>query len=292
MKALQFGSTGQVARELVRRSRAGGVELKTLSRADVDLQDTAAISAAVAGADVDVVINAAAYTAVDLAEVEEPLAMAINAQAPAAMAVACQARGLPFIHLSTDYVFDGEKSGGWIESDQTRPLNAYGRSKLAGEQAVLGHMNRAVVLRTSWVFSAHGSNFVKTMLRLGGSRDELLVIDDQMGCPTFAGDIAQAIILASHRAAGILSGNEVYHFASPNPCSWHTFAEAIFSLSPDLKPKVTPIPSTDYPTAARRPHNSVLDTSRFTRTFGLAPRCWSYGLQEAMFDMQTQDLKR
>jgi dTDP-4-dehydrorhamnose reductase len=283
---LQFGRTGQLAREMLARAPARGCEIQALSRSDIDLADAGAVANAVRDASADLVLNAAAYTAVDRAESEPDLAMAINAAAPAAMAKACAKRGLPLIHLSTDYVFDGAKAGAWREDDPRAPTCAYGRSKAEGEAAVEAAGGRAVILRTSWVFSAHGSNFVKTMLALAKARPELRVVADQRGRPTAAGDLADAILaIAPRLVAGAPEASGVFHFAGEGTTSWAGFAEAIFELAGDPKPKVIPIPTADYPTPARRPLNSELDCGRIERVFGLRPRPWRDGLAEALHEL-------
>ncbi len=281
-RILQFGATGQVAIELLARADAGAIT--ALSRSDVDLTDTHAVEAAIADADADLVVNATAYTAVDRAESEEDLALAVNARAPGAMARACAARGLPLVHISTDYVFDGEKTGVWTEDDPTAPINAYGRSKAAGEAAIAKSGAQAIILRTSWVFSPHGANFVKTMLRLAETRPELKVVDDQRGRPTAAGDLADFILHAAPALAAKARDDVfgVFHFAGDGPTSWCGFAETIFALADGPKPRITPIATADYPTPARRPRNSELDCSKLTQVFGVAPRAWRDGLAETL----------
>lgn len=282
VRILQFGATGQIAREMLARAE-GRAEIAALSRAEVDLSDTAAVEAAVMAADADLVLNAAAYTAVDQAEAEEALAFAVNASAPGAMARACRARELPLVHISTDYVFDGEKDGAWTEDDPTAPLGAYGRSKLAGEQAVAEAGAEALVLRTSWVFSPHGRNFVKTMLALAQARPELRVVDDQHGRPTAAGDIAEFILAAAPRLVRREAGlTGVFHFAGEGVTTWRRFAEAIFDASAGPRPAVTPITTTEFPTPARRPRNSELDCGKLEHLFGVRPRPWREGLAETL----------
>jgi dTDP-4-dehydrorhamnose reductase len=285
VRALQFGRSGQMARELILRAPRHGVVLMALSRDEADLSDPASIARVVEQADVDLVINAAAYTAVDKAETERDLAFTINAQAPAAMARACASRGLPLVHVSTDYVFDGSGSRPWREDDPTAPINAYGDSKLAGEQAIAATAARAAILRTSWVFSAHGANFVKTMLRFS-DRPELKVVDDQFGRPTFAGDLAEAALIVGQRL--VRDDNAptgVFHFAGAETVSWHRFATAIFESRDPPVPVILPIPTRDYPTPAARPANSVLDCTRIERAFGIVPRPWRDGLNETLAEL-------
>lgn len=285
MRVLVFGETGQVARELARIGRARGHALASLGRRGADLADPAACAAAIAGAEADIVINAAAYTAVDRAESEPALAHAVNAAAPGAMAQACAARGLPFLHVSTDYVFDGAPGRPWREDDPVGPLGVYGASKLAGEVAVAAAGGPHVILRTAWVFSAHGANFVKTMLRLAAERDALGVVDDQIGGPTPAAAIAAALldIAAAFRAGTGTSG--VFHFAGAPATSWAGFARAIFAASAargGRAPAVTPIASADYPTPARRPLNSVLDCARIAAVYGVEQPDWAAGLEDVL----------
>lgn len=282
LKVLQFGATGQMAREVIARAPRRGLILTALPREEADLSDPAAIERIVAAADADLVINAAAYTAVDRAQTERDAAFEINALAPAAMARACAERGLPLVHVSTDYVFNGGGSRPWREDDATAPVNVYGDSKLAGEQAIAESGARAAILRTSWVFSAHGANFVKTMLRLA-DRDELKVVDDQIGRPTFAGDLAEAALTIGERLArdeNAAAG--IFHFAGAGAVSWHEFAMAIFAAKGPPVPRVVPIPTQDYPTPAARPANSVLDCARIESAFGIVPRSWRDGLDETL----------
>lgn len=284
MKILQFGATGQLAREMIARADARGVDLAALSRADADLTDPDAVTRAIAASDADIVVNAAAYTAVDQAETDEDAARAINADAPGAMARACAARGVPLIHVSTDYVFAGDKAGAYVEDEPVSPLGAYGRTKEAGEAAIRAALPRHVILRTAWVYSPFGRNFVKTMLRVGAERSELRVVDDQHGCPTAAGDIAETILTIAEAVTG---GREdawgTYHYAGAGETSWHGFAETIFALSDiDPAPHVAAIPSSEFPTPAERPKNSVLDTAKIRRTFGVTPRPWREALAETL----------
>ena len=229
MKLLVFGRTGQVATELLRRAPPG-VTITALGRESADLTDPETCAHAVTAADADAVINAAAYTAVDKAEADEPIARLVNAEAPAAMAAAAARRGLPFLHVSTDYVFDGARQAPWRPADPTGPLSAYGRTKLAGEEGVRAAGGAHLILRTSWVFSAHGANFVKTMLRLSETRQVLTVVADQVGGPTPAAAIADALFTAARvlTAHPDLSGTE--HFAGAPDTTWATFAREIFAF--------------------------------------------------------------
>jgi dTDP-4-dehydrorhamnose reductase len=243
-----------------------------LSRAEADLMDPAACAAAVMAADVDGVINAAAWTAVDKAETEEPAATIVHGDAPTAMARACAARGVPFAQISTDYVFNGSGTAPFAPEDPTGPLGAYGRSKLKGEIGVRAAGGNALILRTSWVVSAHGSNFVKTMLRLGRERSALSVVADQIGGPTPASAIADALFTCMRAmVAGAPGGT--HHFSGAPDTSWADFAREIMAQA-GLSCQITDIPSAAYPTPARRPANSRMDCSSLAAAFGVQRPDW------------------
>ncbi len=283
MRILLFGKSGQVARELQRQA-----EVAVLGRAEADLRDPQACAEAILRSDADAVINAAAYTAVDRAEEEEELATTVNARAPGAMARACADRGMAFLHLSTDYVFDGSGEAPWTENDRPAPKNAYGRSKRRGEEAVLAAGGRAAVLRTSWVFSAHGGNFVKTMLRLAETRGALRIVDDQIGGPTPAAGIAAALLRMAPRLARGLpdrGGAGIYHFSGEPHVSWAEFAAEIFRQA-GREVQVIGIPGSEYPTPARRPANSRLDCRKIAQTYGIAPPDWREGLSQVLADLK------
>lgn len=268
---LVFGKNGQVATELARQA-----DVTVLGRAEVDLMQPGAGAAAITAHAPSVVINAAAYTGVDKAEEDEPAALRLNADAPGEMARTCAEMGIPFVHISTDYVFDGSGTSPWLETDSVAPQNIYGRSKLAGEAAVRAAGGNHVILRTSWVFSSHGANFVKTMLRLSDSRDALSVVVDQIGGPTPAADIAATLLrMAQQMQAGASGGT--YHYGGQPAVSWADFARAIFAQA-GRGVTVTDIPSRDYPTPAQRPLNSRLDGAKLTADFGIKPPEWEAGL--------------
>ncbi|MDJ0630815.1 MAG: dTDP-4-dehydrorhamnose reductase [Rhodobacter sp.] len=283
MRALIFGTTGQVAAELRRRAPAGA-DVTALGRDKADLTRPAACAAAIAGHGADLVINAAAYTAVDKAEEEEPLATVINADAPAAMARAAAELGVPFCHVSTDYVFDGSGDAPWRTGDPTAPLGAYGRSKLAGECGVLRAGGTHAILRTSWVFSALGSNFVKTMLRLAETRSRLTVVADQVGGPTAAADIADALWTIG---TGLMDGAKggTYHFSGAPDVSWADFAREIFAQA-GRAVEVVDIPGSGFPSPARRPSNSRLDCTELETEFGLKRPDWRQSLAEVLADLK------
>ena len=277
---LVFGKTGQVATELQRQA-----DVTALGRDQADLSDPQACAAVIADLKPSVVINAAAYTAVDKAEEEEAKAQTINAAAPGAMAGACVHLDIPFLHISTDYVFDGSGTKAWRETDPVSPQNAYGRTKLAGEQAIRAAGARHIILRTAWVFSAHGANFVKTMLRLSETRDALSVVEDQIGGPTPAADIAATLLtLADHMRDGADEGT--YHYAGAPHTSWADFAREIFKQA-GRDVTVTGIPSADYPTPAQRPLNSRLDCAKLASDFGIMPADWKAGLAAVLKDLKT-----
>ena len=273
MRLLVFGQSGQVAQELARRLPQG-VSAQFLSRDQADLSDPAACAAAIGGC--DAVINAAAYTAVDKAEADEAAALVVNATAPTAIAARCAALDIPFLHLSTDYVFDGAGPLPFAPNHPTGPRNAYGRTKLAGEQGIRAAGGRHVILRTSWVVSAHGSNFVKTMLRLGGTRDSLTVVADQISGPTPAPDIADALLVAAKAMVDGAHGG-THHFAGAPDVSWAGFARTIMAQA-GLVCQITDISTSAYPTPAARPLNSRLDCSAFEAEFGVKRPDWRLGL--------------
>ena len=279
MKVLVFGRTGQVATEL---ARFDGVTC--LGRDQADLTDPGACEAMIAETDADAVINAAAYTAVDRAEEDRDTAMIVNAMAPTAMAAAAAARGLPFVQISTDYVFDGTGDSPWQPGDATGPLGVYGASKLGGERGVAGAGGIYASLRTSWVFSAHGANFVKTMLRLGADRDALSIVADQIGGPTPARDIAAACMTMARALQDDKELFGTYHFSGQPAVSWADFARVIFAQA-DMDVTVSDIPTADYPTPAARPLNSRLDCSGTTDAFGVPAPDWRAGLADVLSDL-------
>ncbi len=279
MTLLVFGQTGQVAREL-----AAFPDVLCLSRAEADLADLGACADAIRAYAPRAVINAAAYTAVDRAEEEEALAHAVNAEAPEAMARACAEMGIPLVQISTDYVFDGGGDRPWSPGDTPAPLNAYGRSKLAGERAVARAGGVHAILRTSWVVSAHGNNFVKTMLRLGRERERLTIVADQIGGPTPARAIAAACMKIAETLVSEPDTSGTYHFAGTPDVSWAGFAREIFAQA-GMSCDVAEIPTSDYPTPARRPLNSRLDCTASETVFGLSRPDWRAGLTDILKDL-------
>ena len=275
MSVLVFGGTGQVGREL---QRAAGSDVVFAPRAQADFTDPAACVALLEDVAPRAVINAVAYTAVDRAEEEEALATLINARTPGALAQAAAGMGTPFVHISTDYVFEGSGTQPWSVDALTVPLGAYGRSKLAGEEAVRTAGGPHAILRTSWVVSAHGKNFLKTMLRLGAERDRLTIVADQIGGPTCAADIASACLSIADALAAAPDRSGTYHYSGAPDVSWADFARAIFEMS-GIDCAVEDIPSSAYPTPARRPANSRLDNSLTARVFGLERPDWRAGVR-------------
>lgn len=279
MTVLVIGKTGQVAREL---ARLPGV--LCIGRDEADLTAPEQCSHAIHAYGPRAVINAAAYTAVDRAEQEEALATLINADAPGVMARACASLAIPFVQISTDYVFAGGGTRAWRPEDPTGPLGAYGRSKLAGEERVRAAAGVHAILRTSWVVSAHGSNFVKTMLRLGAERDALTVVADQVGGPTGARDIAHTCHAMANQLMDTPEKSGTYHFSGAPDCSWADFARAIFDQS-GTSCTVTDIPTSAYPTPAARPLNSRLDCTSTQATFGIERPNWRSSLTDILTEL-------
>ncbi|WP_116090817.1 dTDP-4-dehydrorhamnose reductase [Sphingomonas crusticola] len=277
---LVTGGSGQVGSALLRLAPSD-MEMVAPGRAELDLADHAALTALVQSRPWAAVVNSAAYTAVDRAEHDVVAAWQTNALAPAALAAATAAAGIPIIQLSTDYVFDGSAPGFYEEQDPVAPLGVYGASKEGGEQAVRTANPRHIILRTAWVVSATGSNFVKTMLRLGAERPELRVVADQDGCPTSADDIARTI---SSILGQLQSGPYgTYHFVNAGEANWHQLAEAVFARAARhgrATPSILPIATSDYPTPAARPANSRLATAKIARDFGIRPRPWQVAVDE------------
>ena len=287
MKVLLTGANGQVGRCTQDVYGGSGHELKALGRDALDISDAAAVAQTVKAFCPDVIINAAAYTAVDKAESEPELAYAINVAGPANLADAAAEVNALLIHISTDYVFDGTAHVPYFEGDETNPQGVYGQTKLDGEREVQRRCDRHIILRTAWVFSEYGNNFVKTMLRLGNERNELGVVADQVGCPTYAGDIATACLAIAQR---VVEGNEcygIYHYAGDLAVSWHAFACAIFEEANNSgllseKPKVNAITTTDYPTPAARPAYSVMTGEKLVNDFGVPACDWENALRKVL----------
>lgn len=289
-RVLVTGAQGQVGRAVL-ESFAGSAEVVACDRGNLDLSSPEMIRKRIREIAPDIIINAAAYTAVDRAESEPELAMAINGRAPGLLAAEARRASSLLIHYSTDYIFDGSKTGPWVEDDATNPLSVYGSTKLAGEEAIRNVGGRFLIFRTSWVYAPEGKNFVLTMLSLGRERDTLSVVDDQVGAPTTAAELARA----THTiAGGILDGKfgrhaewaGVYHMTCSGSVSWCGFAQAIFERAPALvggkSPRVNPIPTSAYPTPAKRPHNSTLSNEKLHRRFEVQLAPWESALDEVL----------
>jgi dTDP-4-dehydrorhamnose reductase len=295
MSMVVFGAQGQIGRELMTLAQARGLDIRGLSHIEADITDGATVKNALARLNPTLAVNCAAYTAVDRAEHDTELANRINIDGAEIVASACASANIPLVHLSTDYVFDGEKKGAYLESDTPAPINAYGRSKLAGENGVRAMLRDHVILRTSWVYSAHGSNFVKTILRLAGERDELRIVNDQYGCPTAAIDVAEAILAASEKLSARENIAGIYHFASPGRTNWCEFAREIVAQQAPITgrtPKVLPIATSEYLVAAKRPLNSELSSERFAATFGYRAKPWRERVHETIAALLAPDTQR
>ena len=292
MKLLLLGKNGQVGWELQRALAPLG-ELIALDSQDADFAQPESLAATVRAVAPDIIVNAAAYTAVDKAESEPALAMAVNATAPAVLAREAAALGAWLLHFSSDYVFDGSGSAPWVEDSPTGPLNVYGRSKLEGELAVRASGCRHLILRTSWVYAARGGNFAKTMLRLAAERDQLSVVNDQFGAPTGADLLAD---IAAHALRTALARPQVsgtYHVAAAGETSWHGYAQRVIEFARvagrPLKvtdDAITAVPSSAFPTPARRPANSRLNTQKFRDTFGLSLPAWQAGVERMLTELE------
>ena len=295
LNILVTGGAGQVGLELLRYAWPQSVNLYAPPRAAFDLSSAASIAGLLAERQFDAVINAAAYTAVDAAEDDVATAFAVNTMGPALLADATRRAGIPLLHVSTDYVFDGLSERPYVETDAVGPLGVYGSSKLAGELAVRAGNRRSVVLRTAWVLSVHRSNFLKTMLRLAETRSELNVVEDQHGCPTGAADIAAALARITLRMiADPEAPTGVYHFVNDGETTWAGLAREVFVASEKLggvSARVKGIPSIDYPTPAKRPANSRLNTARLTLDYGVAPRPWRETVHDIISELNADGAK-
>ena len=282
---LVTGGQGQVGLELARQDWPADVEIHCPSRGELDIASQASLAAYLCGRRFDVIINTAAYTGVDRAEEERELAFLVNGEAPGWLADT----GVPLIHISTDYVFDGSKPGYYVEDDPVGPMGVYGASKLEGERAVRAGQSRSVILRTAWVLSAHRHNFLKTMLRAGAANPKLRVVDDQRGCPTSAADIATTLRIVALR---LIEDRDAplgtYHFVNAGEASWCELAREIFALSGASggpSPEVEAIATSDYPTPARRPANSRLSTDKIIRDYGIVPRDWRAAVRDIVGEL-------
>lgn len=291
-----IGNTGQLSKALQRQGPLGGHTIISYSREDLELSDSPTLIDSFIGElpnSIDAVIIAAAYTGVDQAESEYELAYTTNAKAPTIIAAACKKRNLPLIYISTDYVFDGNSSKPYQTTDITTPINAYGRSKFSGEEGIVSSGCRCAILRTSWVFDGTSSNFMTTMLRHAITKSELRVVDDQIGRPTYAGHLADAVLVVAQKLCGSdLNGEIIYHVSGSGlATSWAGFAMEIFKIcEPALTHKITviPVPSYEYPAVAKRPSYSVMDTSRFEFAFAQKLPNWKEGIHAAFLEYGSQ----
>ncbi|MDP2505328.1 dTDP-4-dehydrorhamnose reductase [Oceanobacter sp. 3_MG-2023] len=297
MRWLITGANGQLGQSMSRLLTSHGEEFHALSSSELDISDEAAVNNVLSAIKPDVVVNAAAYTAVDKAESEHDSAYKVNETGPALLASWCAGNTAHFIHVSTDYVFSGEGRIAWKETDAVDPQSVYGASKLAGEQAVFKICPEAIILRTAWVFSEYRNNFVKTMVKLAQQRDQLSVVADQIGCPTYAGDIARAIysLMQQREKKGKVEVKGLYHFAGDIAVSWWAFAREIHqqALAVGLIercPTLGAIPSSEYPTPATRPVFSVLDCSKVVAA-GVEPSNWKAGLQAVLESIKAEGVR-
>lgn len=284
---LVFGGGGQLGQALAESSPPSGWRIVTLLRAAADITQANSINRAITDHDPAVIVNAAAYIAVDKAESDAQAAFRINRDGAGIVARAAATAKRAVIHISTDYVFDGRGGRPWREDDPTVPLGVYGASKLAGELAVRQAGGGHIILRTSWVFGVHGQNFVKTMLRLGAERPELRIVDDQIGRPTYAGDLAKSITAIAARISDqpAVDATGTFHFAGDGAVSWFGFAQAIFAEAHRRggpNPSLVPIPTSQYPTPAKRPANSELNCDKLQSAYDIHPRSWRAGLGECL----------
>lgn len=292
MKILYTGANGQLGREIEKAALNRDVPAVGFSHQELDITRPDEIKRAIAAIKPTLIVNCAAYTAVDKAESEPEQAFAINRDGPAHLADICSADDVALIHISTDYVFDGNKKSAYVESDPICPINVYGESKAAGESEIIRRTGNHIIIRTSWVYGCNGNNFVKTMLRLGRERDRIGVVDDQFGSPTYAADLAEAVLVVANAVSqGNFSHWGVYHFANQGVVSWYKFAQAIFEItekSMELKlNRLAPLTTAQYPTAAKRPIYSVLNTQKISRQFAIDPPFYRSSLERMLNQLLT-----
>jgi len=292
MKVLVTGGHGQVGSELERLCSVKGHEILLTDHQHLDITDTQSVSVILKKYSPDVCINAAAYTAVDKAEEDRDRVFAVNRDGAANLAIACRELDIPLLHISTDYVFDGSKADAYLEEDVPSPASVYGQSKWEGDQSVIRTHEKHIILRVAWVFAANGHNFVKTMLRLGAERDQVGIVADQRGGPTWAGDIASALLeIAEQYIKGKSIKWGVYNYVGQPSVSWHEFAATIFDQAVELglqerAPTLKAISTSDYPTPAKRPMNSVLDCSKIYTNFGIDQPDWRVGLKQVLQELK------
>ncbi len=287
MNILITGAHGQVGRELTDQGRCEGLRVWPTDVDDLDITDQPQVAAFIKQHRIDLVANAAAYTAVDRAETESDLCWRINRDGPATLAQICAAAEIPLVHISTDYVYNGHNTSPYHEDDPVAPTGVYGASKASGDQEIQHHLVQHIILRTAWLYSVHGHNFVKTMLRLARERETLAVIDDQIGCPTSAADLAKAILeIVNQIESRRTTAWGIYHYSGGGQTTWYGFAQTIFELAAPYERftlrNLRPITSAEYPTAATRPHYSVLDCSKIKQHFDISPVPWQTSLERTI----------
>ena len=292
MKILVIGAKGQLGWELCEKGLKAGFDIVPLGSEQLDITDSKNVHYHVSDIRPVLVINAAAYTAVDKAELEPEKAFLVNNQGPANLADACKKQGIPLIHISTDYVFNGKNKNPYLETDPVSPLGIYGKSKAQGENEVRERLREHIIIRTAWLYGVKGKNFVKTILNLAKDRESIKVVADQYGCPTYASDLAQAILAI---ASSFKKGQDIiwgtYHFTGVGVTAWHGFAQEIVRIAKlhvQLAVKnVEPIPTSEFPTPVQRPANSSLDCSLLAKNFGINPRPWKTSLQDMLESFYT-----
>ena len=293
-RILVTGSKGQLGGELLQQGRRFGFDVVGIDIEELDITNIKAVETYFDKVDASVVINAAAYTAVDQAESEPELAFAVNKQGPANLATLCNYHGIPLIHISTDYVFDGTKNKAYEESDPVSPVGAYSHSKAQGEKEIIKQATKYIIIRTAWLYGVQGNNFVNTMLRLGRERKELKVVNDQKGCPTYAQDLAAAVLSICQQ---LQPGEEtalwgIYHYCGKGDTTWYEFARKVFEVASKYEEmaihSVLPISTNEYPTPAVRPANSVLDCKKIEKVFGLKRKPWEESLESMLKRLYTE----
>ena len=282
MRAMVTGAGGMTGAELVRQARKKGWKCEGYMKSDLDIGDPYAVEAAMKSSKPDIVFNAAGFTAVDAAESSREDALRVNGEGAANVARAAKAIGATVVHISTDYVFDGRASRPYLPTDPVNPVNVYGKTKLAGEVGVRDSAQKYLIVRTSWVYSHEGRNFVRAMLRAADDGRELRIVNDQQGSPTSAADLASALLEAGEAAHATPSLAGTYHFSNSGITNWYEFANAIFAIRGGDIPRMRPVTTLEYPTPAKRPAWSALDTTSFERAFGVQPRSWRDALADTM----------
>jgi len=287
MKILLTGSKGQLGREVVKAGINAGLDIISMDLPEIDITDSEKLIRIFSELKPSIVINAAAYTAVDLAEMQKNLCYAVNLDGPANLTRLCGKNKARLIHISTDYVFDGKANKPYGENDPVSPVNVYGHSKAEGEKAVLAGPGKHIILRTSWLYGRYGKNFIKTMLRMGQEKKTIQVVNDQYGCPTCAYDLAEVIIVIAQRLMEDQSNNSgIYHYCGKDITTWYEFAISIFQLAGELglknMPLVRPITTSQFPTAAKRPLYTALDCSLIEKSFGVELKPWKYSLKKTI----------